>query len=177
MGRKRVRLNTLVLCLLLGTSTSAALAATMSRDEALAAFKEAAPAFTKVCTAGPNDAPTLPDGLDDRAGVALETAEGILSKKDDAELLNALLDYIDASDCSADESRAFALGAIFHHRPNALQTAIAELPDEQRCRLVGQLDWGWQNEIYDKKLDGKLLADRAARLKKLKDALPATCEK
>ena len=84
---------------------------------------------------------------------------------------------IDASDCSADESRAFSLGAIFHQRPDPLQAAIAKLPDEARCRLVGQLDWGWQNEIYDKKLDPKLLADRAARLKKLKDGLPATCEK
>jgi hypothetical protein len=119
----------------------------------------------------------LPDGIEDRTGNALVAAEAVLTEKDDAELLKALIEYIDASDCSADESRAFTLGAIFHHRPDALQTAIEALPDQGRCRLVGQLDWGWQNEIYDKKLDPKLLADRQARLKKLKNALPAKCEK
>jgi len=172
-----VRAVKYLLCLALGTSASVACAAAMSRNEALAVFKEATPAYAKFCTAGPNDAPTLPDTMEDRTGNALVTAEGVLSKGDDAELLKALLDYIDASDCSADESRAFSLGAIFHQRPDALQAAIAKLPDEARCRLVGQLDWGWQNEIYDEKLDPKLLADRAARLKKLKDGLPATCEK
>ena len=162
----------------LGTAlTASAFAAEMSRNDALAVFKDATPAYTTMCSAGPNDSPTLPDDIEDRTGNALVTAEDVLSKKDDAELLAALIEYIDASDCSADESRAFVLGAIFHHRPAAREAAIAKLADRGRCRLVGQLDWGWQNEIYDKKLDPKLLADRGARLKKLNDALPATCEK
>jgi len=114
--------------------------------------------------------------MEDRTGNALSTAENVLTKGDDTDLLNALIDYIDASDCSADESRAFALGAIFHKRPDALQTAIAALPDDKRCRLVGQLDWGWQNEIYGKTLDSKLKADREKRLKTLKASLPASCK-
>jgi hypothetical protein len=174
---KRVRANGYLLGLLLGTMSSAAFAAAMSRDEALAVFMEATPAFAKFCTAGPNDAPTLPEDIEDRTGNALAAAENVLTKRDDPELLKALVGYVDASDCSADESRAFSLGAIFHHRPDALQTAITDLPDQARCRLVEQLDWGWQNESYDKKLDAKLLADRASRLKKLKDALPLKCEK
>jgi hypothetical protein len=98
-----------------------------------------------------------------------------LTKRDDGELLKSLIDYIDASDCSADESRSFTLGTIFHKRPDALQAAIAALPDDKRCRLVGQLDWGWQNEIYGKSLDAKLKADRESRLKTLKASLPASC--
>jgi hypothetical protein len=165
------------LVLAAGTAfTATAYAAAMSRDEALSVFKEATATYAKVCTAGPNDAPTLPENMEDRTGNALSTAEDVLTKKDDAELLKGLIDYIDASDCAADESRAFALGAIFHKRPDALQAAIAALPDDKRCRLVGQLDWGWQNEIYGKKIDSKLKADREKRLQTLKASLPASCK-
>lgn len=172
-----MRLKNFVLCLVAGTAMVAtAYAAAMSRNEALAVFKEATTTYAKFCTAGPNDAATLPETMEDRTGNALSTAENVLTKGDDTHLLNALIDYIDASDCSADESRAFALGAIFHKRPDASQTAIAALSDEKRCRLVGQLDWGWQNEIYGKTLDSKLKADREKRLKTLKASLPASCK-
>ena len=174
---ERLRLAKYFLGLSLGTALcTAAYAAATSRDEALATFKDATATYAKVCTAGPNDAPTLPETMEDRSGNAVAAAEEILSKGDDAELLKALLDYVAASDCSADESRAFTLGAIFHQRPDALEKAIAASPDKQRCELVGQLDWGWQNEIYDKKLDPKLKADRETRLAKLKAALPASCK-
>ena len=150
--------------------------AAMSRDQALAVFKNATGLFAKVCTAGENDKPPpLPDSLEGDTGNALTVADGILSKRDDPELLNALLGYIGASDCSADESRAFTLGSIFHHRPDALQAAIAALPEKSRCELVGQLDWGWQNEIYGETPDPKVKADREARLKKLKSTLPKSC--
>jgi hypothetical protein len=149
----------------------------MTRDQALAVFKNATGLFAKVCTAGPNETvPALPDTLEGETGNALTVADGVLSKGDDAELLGALVGYVDASDCSADESRAFALGSIFHHRPDALQAAIATLPEKSRCELVGQLDWGWQNEIYGKTPDPKVKADREARLKTLKATLPTSCE-
>jgi hypothetical protein len=172
-----LRIAKYFLCLSLGTCLwTAAYAAATSRDDALAIFKDATATYAKVCSAGPNDAVALPETMEDRAANAVTAAEDVLSKADDAELLKALLDYVAVSDCSADESRAFSLGAIFHKRPDALQKAIAALADKQRCELVGQLDWGWQNEIYDKKLDPKLKAEREARLAKLKSALPASCK-
>ena len=80
-----------------------AYAAAMSRDQALAVFKDAATTYAKVCSAGPNDTVSLPETMEDRTGNALTAAEGVLTKRDDAELLKSLIDYIDASDCSADE--------------------------------------------------------------------------
>ena len=151
-------------------------AAAMTRDQALAVFKNAKTDYAKVCTAGEHDAPPpLPKDIEDETGKDQTTAEGVLSRGDDAELLDALLAYIDASDCSADESRAFSLGLIFHKRPDALQAAIAALPDKSRCTLVGQLDWGWQNEIYGKAVNRKLKADRQKRLKTLQASVPKSC--
>ena len=180
-NRSRLLVAKQVLSLIAGTAvlmTATEALAGISRDEALGAFKEAQTIYAKTCTASDHETPPpVPPQTELRSGRALSTAQGVLTKGDDQALLDALIAYIDASDCRPSNAPAWTLGAIFHQRPDLLQATIAVLPDKPRCTLVRELDRGWRFEKRDHKndLDADLEIDRDARLTKLKASAPAEC--
>lgn len=172
----RTRVLAFGLAAIVGVTIAGPALAAMSRDQALAALKDGTTIYTRVCGAGPKDPPPImPAGVEARMARALDVAQGVLAKSDDKDLRKALIDFIVASDCSADEHRAFVLGAIWHGNPEPLQKDVAALGDAQRCIMVQQLDWGWENEIYGKPAEPNITPDRVARLKTLKDGAPKGC--
>ena len=146
------------------------------RDAALEALTQAKAIYEKICEASPQKSATvLPAAVEVRLSRALVVTSDLLAKGDDRELLAALIDYTSVSDCSADQTRALTLARVFRARPEALQAAIAALPAPARCKLVGQLQWGWTNDFLPAPSAAGAGADREARLTKLKSSVPAKC--
>ena len=146
------------------------------RDAALETLTHAKAIYEKICEASPQKSATvLPAAVEVRLSRTLVVTSDLLAKGDDRELLAALIDYASVSQCSADQTSALTLARIFRARPEALQGAIAALPAPARCRLVGQLQWGWTNDFLPAPTAAGAVTDRESRLTKLKSSVPAKC--
>ena len=153
----------------IATTAMAADAPKTPREAAIAVLAHGKLIYQQVCAASPAPGATvLPAAVEVRLGRALIVTSDILTKGDDKDLMTGLVEFVASSRCSSNRAPALTLARIFRARPDPLQSAIEAVPAGQRCNVVAQLDWGWQNDFLPAPTAAGINSDREARLKKLK---------
>lgn len=98
---------------------------------------------------------------------ALKDCVSLLSSGDDVLLAHKILELILAFENSADETMSFAFGEIFLNNPALIENAFESFNRKEKRYLYKQLQWGFQNTTYQKKVPKTILEDRLEKLKQV----------
>src|SRR5438046_1611483 len=88
---------------------------------------------------------------------ALTAAQARVCKTRDVEVLNTLIRVTIATSNSADEAPAWTLGQIFVCQSEVMRAAYEALPRSQRRDMYDKLEFGFENAVYRKPTDEKVI--------------------